>query len=147
MEEPGRHTPVDRRGVGEGDAHVVETVQEPVLGGGVHRERGRQAGRGHLHLEALEVDDAEARAEEARRVHAERVRTARETLHGRFAGLDPAGVRPDGVLAPKEDVEKVGIGTRVRMVFTDIAPGLSLPQWTIDESATQPAKPWRYPQE
>ena len=44
-------------------------------------------------------------------------------------------------------VKTVGIGTRVRMVFTDVAAGLSLPQWTIDEAATQPAKPWRYPQE
>ena len=26
-------------------------------------------------------------------------------------------------------------------------PLLSLPQWTIDESPTQPDKPWRYPQE
>ncbi|MBA7713604.1 hypothetical protein ES703_122608 [subsurface metagenome] len=52
-------------------------------------------------------------------------------------------VRPDGVLAPASDVERVGIGTRVRMVFTDIAPGLSLPQWTIDESATS-GTPWRY---
>jgi uncharacterized OB-fold protein len=43
--------------------------------------------------------------------------------------------RPDGVLAPKSEVERVGIGTRVRMVFTDVAPGLALPQWTIDESA------------
>ena len=52
-------------------------------------------------------------------------------------------VRPDGVLAPKFDVERVGIGTRVRMVFTDVAPGLSLPQWTIDENAAGGA-PWRY---
>ena len=44
-------------------------------------------------------------------------------------------------------VRRVGIGTRVRMVFTDVAPGLALPQWTIDEGATQPDKPWRYPQE
>jgi uncharacterized OB-fold protein len=51
----------------------------------------------------------------------------------------------DGVLAPPELVRKVGIGTRVRMVFTDVAPGLALPQWTIDESATTAA--WRYPQE
>ena len=51
-------------------------------------------------------------------------------------------VRPDGVLAPKNDVEKVGIGSRVRMVFTDVAPGLSLPQWTIDEGGG--GKPWRY---
>ena len=54
---------------------------------------------------------------------------------------------PDGKLAPPEMVKRVGIGTRVRMVFSDVAPGLSLPQWTIDETAKQPAKPWRYPQE
>ncbi len=53
----------------------------------------------------------------------------------------------DGILAPPEMVRRVGIGTRVRMVFTDIAPGLALPQWTIDETASQPASPWRYPQE
>ncbi len=51
----------------------------------------------------------------------------------------------DGTLAPPELVRAVGIGTRVRMVFRDIAPGLSLPQWTIDEAATQPS-PWHYPQ-
>jgi len=28
-----------------------------------------------------------------------------------------------------------------------VTAGLSLPQWTIDEAAPQPAKPWRYPQE
>ena len=28
-----------------------------------------------------------------------------------------------------------------------VSPGLSLPQWAIDESAAQPDKPWRYPQE
>ena len=54
---------------------------------------------------------------------------------------------PDGKLAPPETVARVGIGSRVRMVFSDVAPGLSLPQWTLDEGATQPAKPWRYPQE
>jgi hypothetical protein len=54
---------------------------------------------------------------------------------------------PDGTLAPPEKVRSVGIGTRVRMVFTDVAPGLALPQWTIDEAAPQPDKPWRYPQE
>ena len=53
----------------------------------------------------------------------------------------------DGKLAPADLVAKVGIGTRVRMVFADVAPGLSLPQWTIDEGAEQPAAPWRYPQE
>jgi DUF35 OB-fold domain, acyl-CoA-associated len=51
--------------------------------------------------------------------------------------------RPDGVLAPKSEVERVGIGSRVRMVFTHVAPGLALPQWTIDESAAG-TPPWRY---
>jgi uncharacterized OB-fold protein len=53
---------------------------------------------------------------------------------------------PDGQLAPPDMVKKVGIGTRVRMVFSDAGEGLSLPQWTLDETATQPP-PWRYPQE
>ncbi len=53
----------------------------------------------------------------------------------------------DGTLAPPDQVKRVGIGTRVRMVFADVAPGLAIPHWTIDESAVQPAKPWRYPQE
>ena len=53
----------------------------------------------------------------------------------------------DGVLAPAAMVRSVGIGTRVRMVFADVADGLSLPQWTLDEAAAQPDKPWRYPQE
>ena len=56
-------------------------------------------------------------------------------------------VTPDGQLAPPDLVKTVGIGTRVRMVFSDVAPGLSLPQWTIDETASQPANVWRYPQE
>ncbi len=53
----------------------------------------------------------------------------------------------DGTLAPPDVVRHVGIGTRVRMVFSDVTSGLSLPQWTIDNEAPQPAKPWRYPQE
>ena len=52
---------------------------------------------------------------------------------------------PDGVLAPPSLAESVGIGTRVRMVFTPIAPGLSLPQWSVDETAAQPIAAWRYP--
>lgn len=54
---------------------------------------------------------------------------------------------PDGRLAPPEIVKQVGIGTRVRMVFANVAPGLALPQWTVDERAAQPDAPWRYPQE
>ena len=50
-----------------------------------------------------------------------------------------------GVLAPPEMVHRVGIGTRVRMVFADVGEGLSLPQWTIDEGT--PGSGWRYPQE
>jgi uncharacterized OB-fold protein len=56
-------------------------------------------------------------------------------------------VTPDGKFAPPDMVKKVGIGSRLRMVFSDVSDGISLPQWTIDESAQQPAKPWRYPQE
>jgi len=51
----------------------------------------------------------------------------------------------NGTLAPPDMVKRVGIGSRVRMVFSDVAPGLSLPQWTIDEAAPQPVQPWRYP--
>jgi uncharacterized protein len=53
----------------------------------------------------------------------------------------------DGLLAPPEMIRNVGIGTRVRMVFTDVTSGLALPQWTIDEAAPRSAPPWRYPQE
>ena len=52
----------------------------------------------------------------------------------------------DGVLALPDQVRRVGIGTRVRMVFTDVAPGLSLPQWTIDEAANAGVTAWRYPE-
>ena len=51
-----------------------------------------------------------------------------------------------GRLAPPEQVAKVGIGTRVRMAFSDVAPGLALPQWTIDETAKQLDTVWRYPE-
>ena len=54
---------------------------------------------------------------------------------------------PDGDLAPPEIVQQVGIGTRVRMVFKNVAPGLTLPMWTMDEAATQPSSVWRYPHE
>ena len=50
---------------------------------------------------------------------------------------------PDGKLASRDEVEKVGIGSRVKMTFSDIAPGLAIPQWTVDAGGA--AKPWRYP--
>ena len=56
-------------------------------------------------------------------------------------------VMPDGRFAPPEQIRRVGIGTRVRMVLVDIERGMALPQWTIDEDAEQPENPWRYPQE
>lgn len=54
---------------------------------------------------------------------------------------------PDGKFAPPGTVRKVGIGSRVRMVFADVTDGLAIPQWTLDEAVEQPANPWRYPQE
>ena len=54
-------------------------------------------------------------------------------------------VTADGKLAPRAMVEKVGIGTRVRMVFADVGPGLSIPQWALDEEVEQPAEIWRCP--
>lgn len=54
-------------------------------------------------------------------------------------------VTPTGDLAPPDLLQRVGIGSRVRLVFVDVADGLAIPQWTLDESAEQPASPWRYP--
>ena len=56
-------------------------------------------------------------------------------------------VTPDGELAPPDVVRQVGIGTRVRMVFSQVTDGFAIPQWTVDETAEQPEAPWRYPQE
>ena len=56
-------------------------------------------------------------------------------------------VTADGQMAPPELVKQVGIGSRVRMVFADAGEGIAIPNWTLDESVEQPAKPWRYPQE
>lgn len=53
----------------------------------------------------------------------------------------------DGKFAPPEMIKTVGIGTRVRMIFKQVSEGFALPHWTIDERATQPTAPWRYPQE
>ena len=55
-------------------------------------------------------------------------------------------VLADGRFAPPDQIARVGIGTRVRMVFVDVTQGMALPQWTIDERAEQPAQPWRYPE-
>ena len=51
----------------------------------------------------------------------------------------------EGNLAGPELVERVGIGTRVRMVFSRVNDELAIPNWMIDEQALQPEHPWRYP--
>ena len=51
---------------------------------------------------------------------------------------------PDGQLAAPDMVKSVGVGTRMRMVFSDVPAGIALPQWTVDETAQQPDNPWRY---
>ncbi len=53
---------------------------------------------------------------------------------------------PEGELAPSELVEQVGIGSRLRIVFRDAGDGVSIPLWTLDETAEQPETPWRYPE-
>ena len=50
-------------------------------------------------------------------------------------------VTPDGKLASAEMVSKVGIGSRMRMAFSDVSSGLSLPQWTMDGIS---GDVWRY---
>lgn len=52
-------------------------------------------------------------------------------------------VTPQGDLVRATET-KAGIGTRVRMVFTPVAEGLALPQWTVDETQGRSAG-WRYP--
>jgi uncharacterized OB-fold protein len=46
-------------------------------------------------------------------------------------------------ISDKAELARVGIGSRVRLVFADCGTGFALPQWTLDEQASQP-KPWRY---
>jgi uncharacterized OB-fold protein len=71
-----------------------------------------------------------------------------DTQKGDIEALRVVGnlTTPDGALAPPDMVRRVGIGSRMRMVFADVTGGLALPQWTLDESAAQPDRPWRYPQ-
>lgn len=56
-------------------------------------------------------------------------------------------VTAEGDFASPELIRQVGIGSRMRMVFTPVSERLALPQWTLDEQADQPATPWRYPLE
>lgn len=52
-------------------------------------------------------------------------------------------VNSDGSFASLQDVERVGIGSRVSMTFSKITEGLALPQWTLAQSDV----PWRCPKE
>lgn len=52
----------------------------------------------------------------------------------------------DGELAPPELVRQVGIGSRLRILFKAAGNDIAIPLWTLDESAEQPAQPWRYPE-
>lgn len=54
-------------------------------------------------------------------------------------------VNADGDLASPDEVASVGIGTRVRMVFSPAGDGLAIPNWTVDTEAEQPEEIWRYP--
>ena len=65
---------------------------------------------------------------------------------GEYDGLRFTGnlATATGDLAPPELVRSVGIGTRLRIVYKDAGEGISMPLWTVDETAPQPAKPWRY---
>ncbi|MPY91992.1 MAG: hypothetical protein GEV08_02700 [Acidimicrobiia bacterium] len=56
-------------------------------------------------------------------------------------------VTPEGRLAGPDAVASVGVGSRMRLVFSPVAEGLAIPNWTIDETAAQPEHPWRYPEE
>jgi uncharacterized OB-fold protein len=117
--EPGaRWVPVDGRGAVHSYTEVHHAIQP--------------AFRAHTPYLVLLVDLDTQRG----------VPTADEAL--RVVGNLATG---DGVLAPPDQVRRVGIGTRVRMVFADVAPGLALPQWAIDETVGEPVRPWRYPQE
>jgi len=52
----------------------------------------------------------------------------------------------EGALAGPELIARVGIGTRVRVVFKDIGESLAMPLWQVDEEAPQPDSVWRYPE-
>ena len=47
----------------------------------------------------------------------------------------------DGKFAPPEMIKRVGIGTRVKMIFKDICNEFALHYWTIDGEANQPDPP------
>ena len=49
----------------------------------------------------------------------------------------------DGELASPDIVAKVGIGSRVEMVFTAISAEIALPNWKLSDQQTPGVVPWR----
>ena len=74
---------------------------------------------------------------------------AQKGAPGEHDGLRVVGnlATPEGEMAPPDMIARVGIGSRMRMVFRKIGEGIAMPMWTLDEAAAQPEMPWRYPQE
>jgi uncharacterized OB-fold protein len=108
-------TPVEGRGTVHSYSEVHHAVQ------GAYRERLPYL----LLLVELDAQKGKPTEHEALRLHGNLV-TAR------------------GELAPAELRSRIGIGSRVRMIFQDVGPEMALPQWTLDEQDERTAV-WRYP--
>lgn len=54
-------------------------------------------------------------------------------------------VTANGELADPEEVAKVGIGSRVKVVFKDLGEGIAIPLWKLDPDVDQPTA-WQYGQ-
>lgn len=54
-------------------------------------------------------------------------------------------VDSDGRLAPPDLVTKVGIGSRVKVFYSDVGKGFAIPNFILDSDDEQPV-PWRYPE-
>ena len=63
-------------------------------------------------------------------------------------GLRVAGnlVHPDGTLADPGLISRIGIGSRMRMVFRDVGDDFAMPMWTLADDPGN-AEPWRYRQD
>ena len=116
----------------------------------IDMDRGGGEGRGAFLRRGAPRHSAGVQGQDALYGPAGRPRHAEAASRRRVRGVAGRGQSGDTRMASwrrPDAVSSVGIGTRVRMVFADVADGLALPQWTIDETASQPQKPWRYPQE
>ena len=76
---------------------------------------------------------------------------AQKGAPGADDGLRMTGnlMTPEGALAGPETIARVGIGSRMRMVFRPVGEDFALPMWTPeaeDAGDARPARPWRYPE-